>query len=216
MKHQYAVIGLGSFGSTIAQELTRLGHDVMGVDIDGERVEYYADKLSQTLIADGTSDKVVAELDLPAFDAVVVAIGENLEASILTTLALKSAEVEQVWVKAISEPHHRILSRLGANRIIHPEHEMGIRVDQTIVHPEMLDYISLGNDWLVVEVKVDKRFAGMTASELPLKDEELRLALVKRGTQVWQAPFEGLELQEKDQLVLMGTLHDLLRFSKAQ
>ena len=171
MKHQYAVIGLGSFGSTIAQELTRLGHDVMGVDIDGERVEYYADKLSQTLIADGTSDKVVAELDLPAFDAVVVAIGENLEASILTTLALKSAEVEQVWVKAISEPHHRILSRLGANRIIHPEHEMGIRVAQTIVHPEMLDYISLGNDWLVVEVKVDKRFVGMTASELPLKDE---------------------------------------------
>ena len=99
MKHQYAVIGLGSFGSTIAQELTRLGHDVLGVDIDGERVEYYADKLSQTLIADGTSDKVVAELDLPAFDAVVVAIGENLEASILTTLALKSAEVKQVWVK---------------------------------------------------------------------------------------------------------------------
>lgn len=93
---------------------------------------------------------------------------------------------------------------------------MGIRVAQTIAHPEMLDYISLGNDWLVVEVKVDKRFAGMTASELPLKDEELRLALVKRGTQVWQAPFEGLELQEKDQMVLMGTLHDLLRFSKAQ
>lgn len=215
MKHQYAVIGLGSFGSTIAQELTRLGHDVMGVDIDGERVEYYADKLSQTLIADGTSDKVVAELDLPAFDAVVVAIGENLEASILTTLALKSAEVEQVWVKAISEPHHRILSRLGANRIIHPEHEMGIRVAQTIVHPEMLDYISLGNDWLVVEVKVDKRFAGMTAAELPLKDEDLRLTLVKRGTQVWQSPFDGLALQEKDQMVLMGTLHDLLRFSKA-
>ncbi|MEQ3637449.1 TrkA family potassium uptake protein [Alcanivorax sp.] len=216
MKHQYAVIGLGSFGSTIAQELTRLGHDVMGIDIDGERVGYYADRLSQTLIADGTSDKVIAELEMRAFDAVVVAIGENLEASILTTLALKSAEVEQVWVKAISEPHHRILSRLGANRIIHPEHEMGIRVAQTIVHPEMLDYISLGNDWLVVEVKVDKRFAGKATSELPLGDDELRLALVKRGTQVWQSPFEDFLLQERDQLVLMGTLNDLLRFSKAQ
>ncbi|MEP5230550.1 MAG: NAD-binding protein [Alloalcanivorax sp.] len=119
---------------------------MLGVDIDGVRVEYYADKLSQTLIADGTSDKVVAELDFAAFDAVVVAIGENLEASILTTLALKSAEVKQVWVKTVSEPHHRILSCLGTNRMIHPEHEMGIRVARTIVSPEVLDYISLVNN----------------------------------------------------------------------
>ena len=207
----------GKVAEVLKAEKLMLLTNIAGLmDKEGKVLTGLSTTQVDALIADGTSDKVVAELDLPAFDAVVVAIGENLEASILTTLALKSAEVEQVWVKAISEPHHRILSRLGANRIIHPEHEMGIRVAQTIVHPEMLDYISLGNDWLVVEVKVDKRFAGMTASELPLKDEELRLALVKRGTQVWQAPFEGLELQEKDQLVLMGTLHDLLRFSKAQ
>ncbi|EKF74728.1 potassium uptake protein TrkA [Alcanivorax hongdengensis A-11-3] len=216
MKHQYAVIGLGSFGSTVALELTRLGHDVLGIDSDASRVEYYADQLSQTLIADGASDKVVEELDLPAYDAVVVAIGENLEASILTTLALKNAKVKQVWVKAISEAHHRILFRLGADRIIHPEHEMGIRVAQTLLHPEMLDYIPLGNDWLVVEVKVDERFADQPAVELPLEDHDLRLTLVKRGTEVWQAPFTDLVLRERDQLVLLGTMHNLLRFAKKQ
>ncbi|MDX1803789.1 MAG: TrkA family potassium uptake protein [Alcanivorax sp.] len=216
MKHQYAVIGLGSFGATVALELTRLGHDVLGIDSDAGRVEYYADQLSQALIADGTSDKVIEELDLPAYDAVVVAIGENLEASILCTLALKNAKIKQVWVKAISEPHHRILSRLGAHRIIHPEHEMGVRVAQSLVHPEMLDYMSLGNDWLVVEIKVDERLADQHVAELPLEQYNLRLTLVKRGREVWQAPFTDLVLRERDQLVVLGTLHDLLSFSKQQ
>jgi len=214
VKRQYAVIGLGSFGSTIALELTRLGHDVLGLDIDPERVDYYADQLAQTLIADGTSDKVVKDLDLVHYDAVVVAIGENLECSILSTLALKSAEAKQVWVKAISEPHHRILSRLGADRIIHPEHEMGVRVAQSIVHPEMLDYIPLGNDWLVVEVKVDERFADQPVSALPLASFNLRLVLVKRGVDVWQPPFDEVTLQARDQMVLLGTLQDLLRFAR--
>lgn len=213
MRKQFAVIGLGSFGSTIALELVRLGHEVLGLDIDEGPVEELAEQLSQTLIADGTNEKVVEELSLQDFDAVVVAIGENMAASILCTLALKSAGAKQVWVKALSDAHHRILSRLGADRIIHPEYEIGVRVANTLVHPQMLDYISLGNGWLIVEIKVGEALADKTVPELSLEDFDISLSLIKRGAEVWRPPFSELTLATGDQLLLQGVLDNLLEFA---
>lgn len=213
MRKQFAVIGLGSFGSTIALELVRLGHEVLGLDNDEGPVEEYAEQLSQTLIADGTNEKVVEELSLQDFDAVVVAIGENMAASILCTLALKSAGVKQVWVKALGDAHHRILSRLGADRIIHPEYEIGVRVANTLVHPQMLDYISLGNGWLIVEIKVGEALAGKTVPELSLDDFDISLSMIKRGAEVWRPPFSERTLATGDQLVLQGVLDNLLEFA---
>lgn len=214
MKQKFAVIGLGSFGSTVACELIRLGHEVLGIDIDECRVGKYADRLTQTLIADGTDEKVVEELGLDDYDAVVVAIGENLEASILSTLALKSSGCAQVWVKAISDTHHRILSRLQADRIIHPEHEIGVRVAQSLTHPQMLDYISLGHGWFVVEINVNERIASRKGYAQELEFAEVDLVLVKRGKSVLPPPYRGLVLQEGDQIVLAGELDNLLKFAK--
>lgn len=214
MKQKFAVIGLGSFGGTVACELVRLGHEVLGIDIDDARVNKHADRLTQTLIADGTDDKVIEELGLQKYDAVVVAIGENLEASILSTLALKSCGCERVWVKATNDTHHRILSRLQADRIIHPEHEIGVRVAQSLTHPQMLDYISLGQGWYVVEVQVNEHIAARKSYEQELDFADLKMVLVKRGSTVVPPPYRGLLLQVGDQLVLAGLLDNLLKFAK--
>lgn len=214
MKQKFAVIGLGSFGSTVGIELMRLGHEVLGIDINEGRVIKYADRLSQTLIADGTDEKVIEELGLKSYDAVVVAIGENLEASILSTLALKSADCPRVWVKAISDTHHSILSRLQADRIIHPEHEIGVRVAQSLTHPQMLDYISLGHGWFVVEVNVNEHIASRKAYAQELEFARVQLTLVKRGKTVLEAPYRDLVLQVGDQIVLAGELDNLLKFAK--
>lgn len=214
MKQKFAVIGLGSFGGTVACELVRLGHEVLGIDVDDARVNKHADRLTQTLIADGTDDKVIEELGLQKYDAVVVAIGENLEASILSTLALKSCGCERVWVKATNDTHHRILSRLQADRIIHPEHEIGVRVAQSLTHPQMLDYISLGQGWYVVEVQVNEHIAARKSYEQELDFADLKMVLVKRGSTVVPPPYRGLLLQVGDQLVLAGLLDNLLKFAK--
>ena len=214
MKQKFAVIGLGSFGSTVACELIRLGHEVLGIDRDESRVNKYADRVTQALIADGTDEKVIDELGLKDYDAVVVAIGENLESSILSTLALKSAGCARVWVKAVNDSHHRILSRLQADRIIHPEYEIGVRVAQSLTHPQMLDYISLGNGWFVVEVNVNETIASRKGYARELEFAEVRLVLVKRGRSVLDAPYRDLVLQAGDQIVLAGELDNLLKFAK--
>ena len=120
----------------------RLGHEVLGVDIDENKANQLADHLTQTVIADATDDSALKEMDLHRFDATLVAIGENIEASILCTMHLKSLHAKEVWVKAITPTHHKIAEKLGADRIFHPEYEMGLRVAQTMAHPNMLDYIA--------------------------------------------------------------------------
>lgn len=214
MKLKFAVIGLGSFGSTVALELIRLGHEVLGIDIRDAMVNKHAEQLTQSLIADATDEKVIEELGLKHYDGIVVAIGENLEASILSTMALKNAGCAQVWVKAITDTHHRILSRLQADRIIHPEHEIGVRVAQSLTHPQMLDYISLGNGWFVVEIQVNERIAGHRNYAQDMQFNDIQLTLVKRGRSVLPPPYRELVLQPGDQIVLAGELDNLLKFAK--
>lgn len=214
MKQKFAVIGLGNFGGTVAVELVRLQHEVLGIDVDPRYVDKFADKLTQTLVADGTDERVIQELGLSGYDAVVVAIGENIEASLLTTLALKSAGCQQVWVKALSDAHHLILNRIQADRIIHPENEIGVRVAQNLTHPQMLDYIALGHGYFVVEVRVNEAIAAKESYHTELELAEVTLMAVKRGSRLLPPPYRGLLLQDGDQIVLCGLLDNLLKFAK--
>ncbi|MFA5597124.1 MAG: TrkA family potassium uptake protein, partial [Pusillimonas sp.] len=140
---QFAVIGLGRFGSAASLELVKLGHSVLGVDTNEKLVNKYADQLTQAVIADVTDRRAIEELGLDNHDVVLVGIGADLEASLLCVVHLKSAGVKKIWVKATSRAHHTILSKLGVDRIIHPEEEMGIRVAQALSYPMVNDYISL-------------------------------------------------------------------------
>ena len=186
---QFGVIGLGRFGARTSLELLDLGHDVIGVDSDEKSVDALAEYLTHAAIADVTDEKALRELSLEECDVVLVAIGEDLQASLLCVLHLKSIGVKEVWAKATSKEHHQILSKLGVKRIIHPEEEMGIRVAQALNYPMVNEYMSLGHNWYCVEIDVNEDLDGKTIEEiLPDDLEHFHLLLLKRRDEVTANP----------------------------
>ena len=156
----FTVIGLGTFGVTVSLELLRLGHTVTGVDASEKIAERYTEKMAQMVICDATDERALKELDLSTSDAVLVAIGEDMEASLLTTLHLKKMGIKNLWVKANTASHHTILSRLGVDRIIHPEEDTGIRIAHVLSYSLVNDYLSIGHGYHVVEVHIPEKLAG--------------------------------------------------------
>lgn len=215
-KLKYTVIGLGTFGSTVARELERLGNEVLGIDRKDENVSRVAEHLSHAVIADAQDEKVLRELGVADHDGAVVAIGEDLESNILCTLALKSLGVPCIWVKAGSPVHHRILEKLGADRIINPEQHMGVHVARTMIYPHVLDYIALGGDDYVVELEVPEQLDGQSIVELKLKDDYgvSVLASKREGESATASDVEQRPLKRGERLVLLGTLGALRRFSR--
>ncbi|ETX15846.1 potassium transporter KtrA [Roseivivax halodurans JCM 10272] len=212
----FGIIGLGNFGSTVARELTRFGNQVVGVDIDKGRVTAHAELLSETMIIDARDDQAVKEAGLGDCDVALVAMGSDLEASILASINLKLAGVETIWAKARTKTHHRILSRLGVDRIIHPEVEVGQHVAQVLHNPLIRDYISLGNGFFVVNITVPESLQGKTLDDLPHKDDyNLRCVGVMRGTEYLGMDGARCEFQKDDLLLLLGKRSDLRSFASS-
>ncbi|HUH88029.1 MAG TPA: TrkA family potassium uptake protein [Pusillimonas sp.] len=207
---QFAVMGLGRFGSAASQELVKLGHSVLGVDADSKLVTQYADELTRAVIADVTDKQALEELGLDSYDVVLVAIGSDIQTSLLCVVHLKSLGVKAIWVKASSHAHHLILNKLGVERIIHPEEEMGIRVAQALSYPMVEDYISLGNGEFIVEIHVSKQLEGAPISRF-LRDtpSPLQVLLVKRRADITVHPGMEFALHGNDILVLLGQLNAL-------
>lgn len=157
-----AVIGLGRFGSSLAHELMRRGWDVLGIDSDERLVQRYSDYLTHAAVADCTDIEVLRQLGVHEFSSAVVSIGTNIEASILVTSNLLEDSVPNIWAKAISRQHGRILERLGAHHVVLPEHEMGERVAH-LVTGRMLDFIEFDDDYALV-----KTVAPEVATGIPL------------------------------------------------
>lgn len=206
---QFAVIGLGRFGATASRELVKMGHTVLGIDISRKTVDQLADQLTQAVIVDATDKAALEELGLTNFDVVLVAIGSDFQASLLSVVHLKSLGVEKIWVKATSSAEHLILNKLDVTRIVHPEEEMGVRVAQVLSYPMVNDYISLGNGEFIVEITVSDRLDKLSLSELHDRDDSIRVVLVKRKTDVFFNPAGDFSLQPQDTLVLLGQLKRL-------
>lgn len=163
-----AVIGLGRFGSSLASELMRRGWDVLGIDTDARLVQKYSDGLTHAAVADCTDPEVLRQLGVHEFTSAVVAIGTDIEASILVSSNLLEAEVPNIWAKAISRQHGQILERLGVHHVVLPEHEMGERVAH-LVTGRMLDFIEFDDDYALV-----KTVAPDIATGMPLGQSQVR------------------------------------------
>jgi trk system potassium uptake protein TrkA len=211
---QYAVVGLGRFGATLALQLIKMGHDVVGIDSDRRVIETFADTLTYTAVADVTDEHALRELNPTAYDAVIIAIGENLQASLLCVVHLKNMGIENIWVKATTQAHHLILSRLGVDHIIHPEEEMGARTAQALAYPMIREYIALGDKQYIVEVKVTERMAGASLAELlsNVKGEVFGI-LVKRRGQLFPCPADQFLIEPDDTVVLAGVRKSLLKLA---
>jgi trk system potassium uptake protein TrkA len=212
-KQQFIVIGLGIFGATIARELTQLGHDVLGIDYDEQRVDRLADEITHAVIADVTDENTLIELNAGSYDVAVVAIGRNVEATMLATLQLKELGVAKIWAKALTNAHHRILDRLGATRVIAPEYEMGVRISQELNYPMVHDYLGLNDDYFVVEFQTTDDLIGKTIGEI-IHDVKVNALVVKRNQDVHPSPDASWKVREGDRLVLGGWLEELKRLVK--
>jgi trk system potassium uptake protein TrkA len=159
-----AVIGLGRFGRALALELVREGVDVLAVDSRTDLVARMTGKLTHVVAADSTDLETLRELGIPDFTRAVVAIGNDIQASILTTSLLVELGIPDIWAKAVSEPHGRILRRVGAHHVVFPEHEMGERVAHT-VQGRMLDYIAMDDDFAMIKTVAPSAAVGITLAE---------------------------------------------------
>jgi trk system potassium uptake protein TrkA len=191
------VIGLGRFGSSLARELARRDYEILGIDADPRRVQSLADDLTHAVVADTTDEQALRQLGVPDFDRAVVAIGTNLEASILTTSLLVDFGISNIWAKAINRQQGRILERIGAHHVVLPEHDMGERVAH-LVTGRMLDFIQFEDDYAIV-----KTIAPAEAHDLPLGQSRLRS---KYGVTVVgiKRPGEGFTYATADTVVHRG------------
>ncbi|WP_022707527.1 MULTISPECIES: potassium channel family protein [Paracoccus] len=207
----FVVIGLGSFGSVVASELARFGNQVLGVDKDPRRVAALAETLPQSVILDATDEGALREAGVDRYDVGLVSIGNDLESNVIAAMNLRVIGVGTVWAKAESRTHHRILSKIGADRVVLPGLEMGRHTAQMLNNPAVQDYVSLGNGFSVVNLLIPPRLAGRHLKDLHIGNGIEVLGLM-RGTEFCNLRLDDRPLQANDRLLLLGKRTDLTRF----
>jgi trk system potassium uptake protein len=213
IEKQYAVIGLGRFGSSLSRELVKLGYEVLGIDINEERVNEMSNVLTHTVLADCSDEEVLRSLGIRNFDCVVVAIGNDIQSSILTAIVLKDAGVKKVVAKALTELHGKVLEKIGVDRVIYPERDMGIRVAHQLVSPNLLDYIELSNDYTIVELSVPQKICGQSLHELnPRAKYGCSVVAIIRKSGVIVAPAATDMLEVGDLMVVIGKNDGIEKF----
>lgn len=157
---QYAVIGLGRFGTSVARRLHEAGQEVLGIDVNEERVEDAEFFVTHAVVADTTEEKALTSIGITNFDCVIVAIGNDMQSSILTVSLLKELGIKKVIAKALGKRHGQVLDKVGADWIIYPERDMGERVANQLLSPNMLNYIELSKEYSVEEIMIPSKMAG--------------------------------------------------------
>lgn len=202
---QFAVIGLGRFGSSLAATLARMGYDVLAVDTDEQKVEQIVDRVTHAVQADALDDESLKALGMRNFDVVIVAIGHDMQASILTTVMLKEMGVKTVVAKANTELHGRVLARVGADKVVFPERDMGVRVARSLVSKNLLDHIDLSPDFSIAELVTPKEFVGKSLVEAGVRGKfGVSILAIRRGADILIAPGAREVIREGDVLVVIG------------
>lgn len=205
MPKEFAIIGLGRFGSSVAEILHQMGNHVLAVDMDEHRVSELANHVTHAVQADATDEHSLRSLGIRNFDYVIVAIGEDLEASILVTLMLKELGVKTVVAKASTEAHGKVLQRVGADRVVFPEKDMGVKVARSLGRANILDYIELTPEVSVVELAAGERLAGRNLRQLDLRSRfQVTVLAIRRGQRVLLPPDPNEPVYPDDILVAIG------------
>jgi trk system potassium uptake protein len=215
LKKQFAVIGLGRFGGSMCKALSDQGMEVLAIDIDEDRVNEFSNIVTHAVIADSTDEGVLKSLGIRNFQHVVVAIGDNLQSSILTTLILKEIGVEKITVKAQNDYHEKVLRKIGADKIIHPERDMGVRIAHQIVSNNVLDYLELSDEHSIVELVATKKMDGKSLIELDIRARfGCNVVAVKRGKDIYVSPQANQSIRQGDVLIVIGRDKDINRLEK--
>ncbi len=215
MKKQFAVIGLGRFGGNLVIELSKLGVEVLAIDRDEEVIEKFGTIATHAVQANAMEEAVLRQLGLRNFDHVIVSFGENIEASILTTLQLKELGVKEVWVKASNTYHQKVLDKIGADKVIHPERDMAKRIAHHVTSEKIIDYIELSKEHSIIEIVATKKVAGNTLIDLDIRARYgCNIIAIQRNEEILVSPPADEIVQDKDMLIVIGHKRDLNRFEK--
>ena len=210
---EIVVIGLGRFGTSLARSLVGMGYDVLGVDVNADRVQQMSGDLTHVAQADTTNRETLRQIGVADAVTVVVGIGNDVEASVLTTVALDDLGIQNIWAKAITEAHGSILSRVGAHHVVFPEAEMGARIAH-LVTGSMLEYFVLDENFVIAEVIAPDQLLGVPLGESHLRAEyKVTVVCVKpSGGQFTYADRETV-LHPNDLIVIAGHRADVERFT---
>ena len=201
---QYIVIGCGRFGSSVASTMHLLGHQVMAIDKNEDSVQSISDKVTHSLIVDVTDEQALRSLGLGNFDVAVVAIGSDIRASIMATLIAKEMGVELIICKAKDELQAKVLYKIGADRVVFPERDMGVRVAHNLVSDNILDHIELDPEYSIVEIVTPNSWVGKTLIELELRARyEITVLAIKTGKNINVTPSPDEELTAGSILVII-------------
>lgn len=217
MSEQFVIIGCGRFGSAVAQELTKLGREVMVVDIDPDVIQNMSNIVTYAVQADVTDANTVRTLGIGNFDTAIVTMGANIQGSMLATLLVKETGVKKVISKAQSKVHSQILYKIGADRVIFPEREMGIRLAKNLVSKNVLEFIELSEDYSVIELRVSEDWVGKTLEELEMRKKYgVNVVAIKNLDNVNISVLGSYRIQENDRLVVIGQNENLNKFEKKE
>lgn len=209
------VIGLGRFGSEVARELCRQGCQVLAMDVNQELVSQIANDVTHAVVGDGQDKGVLRALGVREFDCGVIAIGDDLAASVLVTMNLKELGVAQVICKAHDETHRRVLEKLGADRVLIPEQEQGARLARSLSSRNVLDYIELSREYGIIEIPVPGSWRDKSLKELNVRAAlGLNILAIRRGGQINVSPGADFIFEQQDIVVVLGDSTALKKVQK--
>jgi len=206
-----AVIGLGRFGTSLALTLTAHGYTVLGIDRDPQLVQDISTEIAHAAALDATDEQALREVEITAFDTVVVAIGSDFESNLMATVALKHLGIRQIISKALSGRQREILLQVGADRVVQPEHDAGRRLAEELLSPAMLERLPLGPEHGVGELYVPPSLVGQTLADLRLRERHgVTVLVIKRNEKLLVAPHGDDTLRRGDLLVVLGSNEAIL------
>jgi trk system potassium uptake protein TrkA len=227
MARQFAVIGLGRFGYSVAETLIKKGYEVLAIDSNEDQIEAVSDFATYAVQCDATDERALKAVSIQNVDVAVVSIGENIEASILIVMTLKELGVKEIIAKAVTPLHGKILENIGVTEVIYPERDAAIRLAHRLIAPNVLEYLELAQGFSIEEIEVPGQFVGK-----PLKEASIRttyginvIAIKRRVTKLVRGEWKSVEemnvnpdaediLQKGDVMVIVGKEEDLDRLSK--
>lgn len=213
MRKQFAIIGMGRFGSAVAKTLSQSGFEVLAIDRNEETVQDVSAYVTHAVQADSTDEEAMRALGIRNFDVVVVAIGEDIQASILTTLILKEMGIATTIVKAVNDLHGKVLKKIGADKIVYPERDMGQRVAHHMISTNIIDYIELSADYSILEIKASKQMIGKSLRELDVRAKYgCNVIAIKQNEQMIIPPSAEELIKQDDILVIVGKNSSLQTF----
>lgn len=209
-KKQFLVLGLGRFGSSVARELSALGHEVLAVDSSEDTVNEIAPYVTQAVAADATDEETLRELDAGSFDVAVVSIGSAVRDSILISVLCKEAGIPLVIAKATDELHAKILRKVGVDRVIFPERDMGARLARSLVTPNIVEMMELTDDYEIAEIMAPASWAGKSLMQLNVRRKfGLTIIAIRRSGSLLPSPDAETVIEAGDALLVLGNERDV-------